>query len=215
MRANFSTSTSFERVAFDVTCMDAFQGYFEYEFRMGCGIPQFILEGEVADWESIVTRTRHLSEYGLGEWTEALVPVLERIVQSAKGDEDPEFWRSFFRYQAASGPAELTGWIHTLFPYLDLEGDDAPLAPSPYLSSWREHWNNAESRPDSRGLWEHPEGPSIGCIPPSLVSAPVTAIDVMTEQVTQLRFVAGMFGVTQNHETGRLAPSFGWAVVYD
>ena len=43
--------------AFDVSLMDAFQGYFEYEMRAGCGIPEFTVLGTEADWQSIRSRS--------------------------------------------------------------------------------------------------------------------------------------------------------------
>ena len=81
-----------------------------------------------------------------------------------------------------------------------------------------ERFNHASSRttPDSlAGVYADVQGPSIGEIPQSLVSAPVHYVDLSTGKETDLRFIAGMFGVEQHVETRALSASFAWAIVYD
>jgi hypothetical protein len=211
--ADFSTTGPLERAASEVVLMDTFQAYFEYVMMCGCGIPSVVLEGTPDDWRSVRRRAAMLSEFGLEHWTNALLPVLDEIVRSAEGSADRAFWRSFFRYQSGSGPSELTGWILTLFPYVKTfaNGTDK-LVPSPYLADWEARLRRAEA-PD-RKMTRSTEGPGLGALPPSLASAPVTVIDVRDGSTHPLRFVAGLFGVTQ--DDGRvLAPEFGWAVVHD
>lgn len=211
--ADFTTTTLMERAAYAVTAMDTFQGYFEYEMLAGCGIPSYEVVGTAEDWRSIVTRTRHLSEYGLEAWTDALVPVLERIARTVEGEVDIDFWRSFFRYQAGSGPAELTGWILTLFPYVKKGWDAEGLGFNPYLANWRDGWSRASTR--KGWMIDKVEGPWLGALPGSLASAPVKYTQLPEDVQYALRFVSGMFGVHQAPELGTLSPAFGWAIVYD
>jgi hypothetical protein len=208
----FSTSTPTEVAAFDVCLMDAFQGYFEYEMMAGCGIPEFTVLGTADDWQSIRTRIALLRDYDLGWWVDALDPVVARIAETAAGQVDTEFWRSFFRYQSGSGPSELTGWIVTLFPYLVRGSETLRNA---WLPAWQERFRIADSRGKAWLKWDDVQGPSIGLVPGSLASAPVRFVDVRDNSVTDLRFVAGMFGVCQDPATGALSPAFGWAVVHD
>lgn len=206
--ADFSTTTPVERAASEVLLMDAFQAYFEYEMLAGCGIPQITLLGTPDDWRSVRQRASTLSEFELAWWTSALLPVLDQLVETAEGRVDQSFWRSFFRYQSGSGPAELTGWILTLFPYL--EAERAP-EPNPYLAEWERALSVAESRTS----WQfNPEGPPLDALPGSIASAPVKFIDVRDGSEHSLRFVGGIFGVTQD-EAGALAPEFGWGIVHD
>ena len=100
--ADFSTTGPFERAATEVLLMDTFQAYFKYEMVAGCGIPRITLLGTPDDWRSVRRRAQMLSEYGLEHWTAALLPVLDRIVATAEGADDPAFWQSFFHYQSAS-----------------------------------------------------------------------------------------------------------------
>jgi hypothetical protein len=213
--ARFSTTTPIEEATFDVCLMDTFQGYFEYEMVAGCGIPEVTVLGTPDDWRSMIPRVRHLSEYGLETWSATLVPVLEKIADTAAGKVDRDFWLSFFRYQSGSGPAELTGWILTLFPYLVNDWKTKTLRPNEYLSGWRERFEHAASRTDQFFAFGDVQGPSMAEIPESLVSAPVRYVDLSTGKEHDLRFVAGMFGVEQDVETLALSASFGWAIVYD
>ncbi|MFT3775387.1 MAG: DUF4419 domain-containing protein [Minicystis sp.] len=105
--ADFSTTGPIERAASEVLLMDAFQPYFEYEMRIGCGIPSITLLGTPDDWRSVRRRAAMLSEFGLEHWTEVLLPVLDQITRTAEGQPDRAFWRSFFRYESGSGSAEL------------------------------------------------------------------------------------------------------------
>lgn len=210
--ADFSTTGPVERAASEVLLMDAFQPYFEYDMRAGCGIPSITLEGDAEDWRSIARRTKMLSEFGLEWWTDVLSPILDEIVRTAEGRVDAAFWRSFFRYQSGSGPAELTGWINVLFPYLQkVENTERSYFSNPHISQWEAGFREAEARPDWRiGT---PRGPSIGALPGSIASAPVHYVQYPQGSEHALRFVAGMFGVVQDPGRGTVAPEFGWAVV--
>lgn len=211
----FSTSTPTEVAAFDVCLMDAFQGYFDYEMLAGCGIPEITVLGTEADWQSMRSRIALLADYDLAWWIDALDPVLARIADTAAGRVDAAFWHSFFRYQSGSGPAELTGWIVTLFPYLKDGRNATRLVRNTWLASWDERFRIADSRGKAWLDWNSVQGPGIGLVPGSLASAPVRFVDARDGKNTDLRFVAGMFGVDQHPDTGALAPVFGWAVVQD
>jgi len=202
--ADFSTTGPLERAASEVVLMDAFQAYFEYEMMCGCGIPAITLLGTADDWRSIRRRAQMLSEYGLEHWTDALLPVLDAIVATAEGKDDPKFWQSFFHYESGSMGASLTGWIHVLFPYIKLWNDRThgfEVGPNPHLATWRKNVGE-------RG------GPGMNSIPSGLASAPVGVTDLTTGVRHDMRFVAGMFGVVENGR-GVLSPEFGWAVTYD
>lgn len=217
LTADFSTTTSIHRAAAQVTMMDAFQGYFEYEVLAGCGIPEITLAGAPDDWRDLRRRAEGLSRFGLGEWTSAMLPVLDQVEATSRGRVDREFWRSFFRYRSGSGPSELTGWLQVFFPYLKDLGDPGKLRPNTYLSGWRRAHETAVERDGDqkrRRLLDPAEGPSIGLLPSGMSSAPVKFRHVLTGEETDLRFIAGMFGVAQDATTGALSASFGWAVTH-
>lgn len=217
---DFSTTGPTERAASEVLVMDSFQGYFEYEAHMGCGIPSITLLGTPDDWRSIRTRATMLSELGLEAWIDRLRPVLDQVVRTAEGHVNSAFWRSFFRHESLSGGAELTGWILTLFPYLELFQEPIAGQPSvkrstfsPYLGGWMQALRTAEKREYLH--WGNREGPDLTALPSSLASAPVLLVDVRDDSRHPVRFVGGMFGVTQDPATLALAPEFGWAIVHE
>ncbi|MBX2801129.1 MAG: DUF4419 domain-containing protein [Myxococcales bacterium] len=208
--ADFSTTGVAERAASEIVLLDTFQAYFEYVLMAGCGIPSFTLRGTPEDWRRIRERAALLAEWGLEDWISVLTPVLDKLVAAAEGEDDLDFWRSFFRYQAASGPAELSGWIHVLFPYLK-EGD--ALRPNTHLDDWSERIDEL-ARLDAAGAhWTEYalRGPHISVLPPSLASAPLRVVFPSGDEV-QMRMVGGMFGVREGSDG--LEPVFSWAVVY-
>jgi hypothetical protein len=203
--ADFSTTGPLERAASEVVLMDTFQAYFKYVMMIGCGIPSVTLLGTPDDWRSIRRRAQMLSEFGLDHWTDALLPVLDRVVATAEGADDPKFWQSFFHYESGSMGAALTGWIHVLFPYIKIWSRDGySIQPNPYVSTWERAYR-------SGGV---DDGPALRSMPSGLASAPVEIADIRTRATHEMRFIAGMFSVVQD-AAGVLAPEFGWAVTYD
>lgn len=212
---HFSTTTAMEKAAFDVCMMDTFKGFFEYEMRVGCGIPEITLLGTPGDWRAIRRQLGLLAGYGLESWGAVLGPIVDKIAATAAGEIDTPFWRSFFRYESGSGPAELTGWIVTLFPYLVVDAECGTLGPNRFLPSWREHFDATQARDGGLRSTDALQGPHIASIPGGLASAPVRLVEDGSDARRDLLFVAGMFGVAQDAGTGALSAAFGWAVVHD
>jgi hypothetical protein len=216
---DFSTSTHFHRAACEVAMMDAFQPYFEYEMLIGCGIPAITLTGAPDDWRDVRRRALSLAQYGLEDWIAALVPILDELEATSRGQGNAEFWKSFFRYNSGSLGAAITGWIHVLFPYLKSLGKKSDeLVANPYLKTWKKEWlriTDIEKTRQPVVFMDKIEGPCLPEIPAGVASAPVVVENVRTLEKHEMRFVAGMFGVAQDEQTKSLSCSFGWAVVYD
>ncbi len=211
--ADFSTTTPVHRAATEVALMDAFQCYFEYEMLCGCGIPAIHLTGSPDDWRDVRRRAASFADYGLGQWTAALLPVLDEIEATSRGHGDREFWRSFFRYRSTSFGNTMTGWIQVLFPYLR-DGDR--VKPNPFLDNWRtEDAKAARNETAPRQERVDVDGPDLGAMPSGVSSAPVKVTDRTTGTTHDMRFVAGMLGVAQDPATLGLSAAFGWAVAYD
>lgn len=85
-----------------------------------------------------------------------------------------------------------------------------------YLSAWRERLERSLERDGPIGDWMmETEGPGLGLLPQSLASALLRFVDVRDESATNLKLVAGMFGVAQAPGNNALSASFGWSVAYD
>jgi hypothetical protein len=113
---NFSTTGPVEKAASEVVLMDAMQKYFKYEIMTCCGIPEITLFGTTQDWMDVLVRTRNLGEYGLQEWVEDLLPVLEQFVRASTGDVDTEWWQSFYKEYSGSGSVTIDGHFTKFFP---------------------------------------------------------------------------------------------------
>lgn len=190
MISNFSTTTVISRTATCVTMMDALQAYFEYEFRTLCAIPEIELRGSTEDWISIRNRVRAFEEFGLAWWVHPLMPILDELVESSKGNINKEFWSSFFKYSQQSGGPYIHGWINYLFPYLR---EGRALIRNPYLQY-----------PLSDG-----RGPTTDQFPSALSQAPVKWL--YHGQSIPLSFIGGFFGVQQGEDLS-LCPEIGWAI---
>jgi hypothetical protein len=210
VQADFSTTGPVERAVSHLMAMDAFKSYFEYVMYIGCGIPQITLTGTYEDWRRLRIRTQQFADYGLENWIDALDPVLAHFERAKGGDSDADFWRSIFRYRSGSGPAVMTGWANVLFPYL--KDEDDKLYKNPYLNDWRQRFD-VDERQTAGEWWRDPQGAGIGAVPSCLTSVPIKVF--VGEQETQMRFVGGLMGVTQDDQTSAVEPECGWAVIYE
>ncbi|WP_438033016.1 DUF4419 domain-containing protein [Sorangium sp. So ce204] len=215
--ANFSTTGPVERVASELTVMTPFAPHFAWQPPFPAdmsfpdrGIPRIYLFGTADDWRWVRHRAAAFGPFRAERWAHALLPVLDQIVASAEGRQDPAFWRAFFRYENAAD--ELTGWIHVLFPYLRAWPADH-FVPSSFLDGWLERWRAAEARRNPLSALAAPEGPGLARIPPGLTSAPLRFIDAQRRE-HPLEFISGLIGVTQDQHSLALIPEFAWAVVH-
>ena len=121
LTCNFSTTTSLEKVASEITIMEAVKPYFEFIIiRIVCGIPEITLEGTPEDWEKLLHKARGLKEYKLDWWISELEPLLEEFVKASKGEVNKDFWRNMFKYHSQKrygAPNIIDGWIVKFFPY--------------------------------------------------------------------------------------------------
>ena len=123
---NFSTTTPTHKIAGLITLFSTLQQFFEYKFIFMCGIPQFTLQGTVADWENIQLRFDRFLDFKypiLQKWHAVLAPVLHQFTESAKGNINVNFWQRICKYVpvGSGGQKELTGWAAG-FNYFDASG---------------------------------------------------------------------------------------------
>ena len=194
--ADFSTTGLTERVASQITLMEAMQSYFEYVvIYMACGIPSITLQGTPDDWRKVKEKVKKLGAYGLEEWTKSLEPILTAFVNTAEGRPDQQFWKSMVkqnRPDAMQGgacdfrkPTQLDGWMLKLFP--DESGKTLDEVA---------HTKEMESE---------------------MVRTPFKylVIDSISGKViseTPMELWAGFVGAQENEETNMVVPKIGWMV---
>ena len=196
--ADFSTTGTDERIASQVTLMDAVKSYFDYTVIYAvCGIPSITLTGTPDDWRKVLEKTRALEELGFGWWTSELEPILEEFVKAAAGKPDYWFWKDIVKKSrplTVEGPScmgrkkELTkfdGWFLKFFPF-----------------------DNDGRTPEKVTLVQN--------MLPETVVVPfkyqiVSATGEVLEE-TPMELVAGIVGVLEEAKTFTLTPKIGWFV---
>ena len=193
--ADFSTTGLDERVASQITLMDAVKQYFRYiDFAGTCGIPYIQLEGTPADWQKLLEKTQALEKYNMGWWTKELKPILQEFVNAANGKPSRKFWKDIVmedrpdrvRGGGCSGepPTEFDGWMLKLFP-----------------DTKNKTFRKTAFRTESLG----PEMSHVGF--KYVVYDPGT-LEILEE--VDIELFAGFVGVDVDDETGMLSPKIGW-----
>ncbi len=204
--ADFSTTGPVERAASEVVLLDVMHAFFSYEVRTICGIPAITLEGTLEDWRSIARRVQAFAAFDLEWWIKPLLKVCDHFVDAAAGTIDRDFWNSFYKWHGreGSGSPYVTGWVVTLFPYLD-----NPVAKWASLRGMR-----SAAPPLRRNLWLSARFSSP---PPGRDDFPSLPAKApfrwqYLETVFGMEFVGGLIGIAQDSNTLTLRPEIGWAI---
>ena len=137
--ADFTTTSPAEKVTSQITLMESVKSYFEYiVIYISCGIPNITLKGTPEDWQKVLEKTRRLEQYGIGEWTRSLEPILTEFIKTAEGKPNQKFWQGMVKKQridklkgggcSPDEPTKLDGWILKFFP--DKNGQTLNKVPS-------------------------------------------------------------------------------------
>ena len=117
---------------------------------------------------------------------------------------DKAFWQSFYKLKSSSGGPCASGWINTLFPYLNVETwRNAQVGNAVQRNPHVECW--AKGLTDSMG-----GGPRLGDFPVGVAMAPLVWTYLGEEMPMEL--FGGFGGVSQDPESLALRPAIGWAV---
>ena len=82
MTNDFSTTGLSERIASQITLMDATKPYFDfYATYYVCGIPEVTLLGTTEDWQKVYDHLSVYEKYDLRWWTKELRPVIKKIIE--------------------------------------------------------------------------------------------------------------------------------------
>lgn len=192
---SFSTSTPADEIALLVAFMDTVSPYYDFLWTTRCGIPQIRLEGTTADWQTLYGGAAQLASMfdGLVDYFGDLLPVLEKIVETASGSApDEHFWRSIYKYGDGSGGPYVTGWITAFFAHIQ----------TPEGAKQKQHFD-----------WASLMGRSFGGFTtnqfPSHISRVPFVWDYLGNPI-DMAFVAGITGV--DYDDTFLSPRLGFAV---
>lgn len=186
----FSTTTSVEKIAIQITALESVKSYFEFiVIRIACGIPTITLKGTSEDWKLVLEKTRALKKYKLDWWIDEIEPQLEQFVKASEGKIKKSFWRNMFKYHTEKkygAPKVIDGWIVKFFPY-----------------------NNKRQRNNLKMIRSSDD------LPDERVAVDFKLAMVLPDGSTDtksMQFVAGFIGLKQDYETMSLCPQIGWLV---
>ena len=189
--ADFSTTTSYEQIASEITLMETTKAYFEYVVvYVACGIPEVTLLGTTEDWQKVYDKTMQLRSFDLDWWIDELAPILKQFIKASKGDADTKFWRNMFKWHTQKeygAPNIIDGWIVKFFPY-DKDGKRFDLKTLTRDSSLPDEMAEV----DVRFVEIYPDGSSAE---------------------TPIELYGGFLGLEQNPENFALTPKIGWKVM--
>lgn len=187
LTADFTTTTQTSKIVSEITVMETVKEYFNYKVIMiGCGIPKITIEGTVEDWEKVLIKTKYISKYKLKWWTDELEPILEKIIETKKGNFKKKFWMNMVKSHTEKkygSPTTINGWITNFFPYTK-EGKKTDLKPISKI-------NNLASE---------------------LVKVPFILEDFVNKKSYKMEFWAGFIGLSQDKKDYTLKPEIGWAI---
>lgn len=189
LSADFTTTTPVEKVASEITIMEAMEPYFEFiVISVVCGIPEITLKGTPNDWQKVLDKTKKLGQYELTWWTKELEPILEGFIKTSKGEIDKLFWQNMFKYHSQNkygAPNMIDGWIVKFFPY-DKDGKR----------------NTLKELAGDKNL------------PEEIVKVDLKYLKKVGDSIitTPLELWAGFIGLKQNQENFTLTPQIGWMI---
>ena len=196
LEANFSTTGLTEKIASQITIMEALKSYYEYiQSYCICGIPELTIEGTKEDWQEIIKKLEGLRKYELDWWIDGMIPLLEEFVNVFEGTIIKTFWQHMFKMHSEDyygAPDIVDGWILKFYPYL----------------------KNGEKLGESIEIsFLGPEGLSEEFVVTDFKQRAVSLDGSFKD--TPLELWAGFIGLEQNKETLGLRPKIGWMIRKD
>ena len=194
--ADFTTTGITERITSQITLMETMKSYFDYVVHyIGCGIPSITLTGTPEDWQKVLQKTQRLRQYGIGQWTQSLEPILTEFVKASEGKPNQSFWQEMVKKgrvgQMVGGkcdmrePTQLDGWILKFFP--DENGLTLDQVP------------HNHKMPSERVYVD-------------FIYQIINPVDGTVLNETSLQLVAGFIGTEVDRQTHTLTPKMGWVV---
>ena len=216
----FSTSTPLDHVTRSMTVMNVLQKYFDFHLSGGCGFPYIMLEGKKEDWirlkESTTRLLSKLGKFGT-EWSQSLLPLLDKMTEPFNGVVDSLFWNSMYtlvpRIYSSIVWEPMSGWINILFPYLNPtsdSGDEYVL--NKFCVPYDEEKALELEKKDGKDMDN--DAPDWKMFPNGRVFAPGTMEYLPDPKIYNIRYYSGFLGVNQDAD-GVISTQVGWYVLRD
>ena len=196
LKPDFSTTTEIISQVGQINIMSCMQRFFEYRlFYGGCGYPKITLEGKLEDYIKLKEKTLKLKKYDLEFWIDEIIPILDKIIETRKGNVDKEFWKKMYYNGDGSIKSSgetvkvkvIKGWLCKFAPYAKYD----------------------QKREELDTLTYH--DPFFN-LPNDILNAPIKTINVLTNKEKDIICRAGFMGMEQDEKTFEMKPIFGWYI---
>ena len=199
---DFTTTDINIKLVCQLSIMDSFKKYFDFEMTMCvCGIPYIILEGVADDYKKIISKAKNLSKYDFEWYIEDIIPIIQKMVDAKEGKIDIEFFKNMIlKKEVLEDRSEfcrppklfkvdyINGWIVKFFGYLK-DGKDQ-------LFQFSSDKINRET---------------INILPSQILNIPFKIINPSNKKEKEMKFEAGIFGCALN-EKKEISLGIGWLV---
>ena len=197
---DFTTTDINTKLVCQMSIMDSFKKYFNYEFdQIACGIPYIILEGVAEDYKKIILKAKELSKYQFEWYINRIIPNIQKLVEAKEGKIDIAFFKNIILKQEEIKYRDvdcqeskykieyIDGWITDFFGYYKDEKDNL------------------------KRLYEKINRNIINKLPSQILNIPFKVKNIQTNQEKEMKFEAGIFGCTLN-EKKEISLGIGWLV---
>lgn len=197
---DFTTTDINTKLVCQMSIMDSFKKYFDYEFdEMACGIPYIILEGVAEDYKKIISKAKELSKYDFELYINQIIPNIQKLVEAKEGKIDIAFFKNIILKQEKIDYRNrdcqeykykidyIDGWITDFFGYYKDENGNL------------------------KELFEKINRNIINNLPSQILNIPFKLKNMQTNQEKEMKFEAGIFGCALN-EKKEISLGIGWLV---
>ena len=103
----FTKSTYVDEISCKLCTMNVVENSYEYDENTACGFPSITLTGKKDDWLNLREKTitildKKCDKQFNRQWSESLLPILDRFINVYDGDIDCVFWNSMIKRGAMS-----------------------------------------------------------------------------------------------------------------
>ena len=198
---DFTTTDINTKLVCQMSIMDSFKKYFDYEFdEFNCGIPYIILEGVAEDYKTIISKAKELSKYQFEWYINQIIPIIQKMVEAKEGKIDVDFFKNIIIKKEGITYRDkdcqelkykidyLNGWITNFFGYYK-----------------EENGNLCELK------GENIDRETINNLPSQILNIPFKIKNMQNNIEKEVKFEAGIFGCALN-EKKEISLGIGWLV---
>lgn len=134
LQANFSTTTTVEKLLSTAVIMDTLKTYFDYGRCIPCcGIRNLMFMGTLEDWILLQTKVSQLGEYAVDDswrrYIDELNPIIVQFLEAYQGRVNQSFWDKIMNIRYGSlgsgSTSYVSGWILNFYGiYTEVESDE-------------------------------------------------------------------------------------------